>query len=629
MCGIAGQVRSDGASVDAALMGRMCVALEHRGPDSRGIHLDGGVGLGIQRLRVIDLHTGDQPIYNETRDIVVVLNGEIYNFRELRRRLEQRGHHFETQGDTEVIAHLYEDEGPACVRALHGMFAFALWDTRRQRLLLARDRVGKKPLFYALRPGAISFASELNALMADGELRRDLDHAALDAYFAYRYVPAPLTAFQAARKLPPASTLVLENGSASIERYWRLNYAPKRKLNEDELREEVREHIRRAVRRRMVADVPLGAFLSGGIDSSAVVAAMAEASTEPVRTFSIGFSSKRFDELPRARLVAQRFGTRHEELVVEPDALDIVPQVLRSYGEPFGDASAVASFYVAKLARSEVTVALNGDGGDESFGGYPRYVSNALLERSRRLAGPAQRAVPPLGRLLRRGERVDGWSDRARRAALTFADAPADRYHAYVTHLNGVDRDRLYQDGYRELVDESWVPEMIGELWRDSTATAPVDVMLDVDVRSYLPGDLLVKMDIATMAHSLEARSPLLDHEFMEFAASLPVSAKVRGREKKVGLRRALRGWIPDEVLDGPKRGFELPLREWFRDQLRDYVRGMLLAEDAAGREYFRAPYVRSLVERHIAGIEDNSKALWTLLAFEVWHRQCVNRSMS
>ncbi len=607
----------------------MCDALAHRGPDSRGILNEGPIGLGIQRLRIIDLDTGDQPIFNEDRSVVVVLNGEIYNYRELRSELQARGHRFGSRSDTEVIVHLYEERGIDCVNALHGMFAFALWDARRERLFLARDRVGKKPLFYALSGGALRFASELNALMRDPEIPREIDHAALDAYLAYQYIPAPLSAFKAVRKLPPASRLVYEGGRTTIDRYWRLDYSSKLDSDEpEEICERIRDQVDRAVRRRMISDVPLGAFLSGGIDSSCVVASMAEASAEPVRTFSIGFRSEdeSFNELPRARVIAERYATEHREFVVEPDSLEMLPRVVRQYGEPMADSSAIPSFYLARLASQFVTVALNGDGGDESFAGYPRYVSNALAQRLERVPRPLRRLASAAGSRLPRSGEVTSSVNRVRRAALSAPLSPPDRYRAYVTHLNGLDRDRLYTGEFRELAGVGVVPDVINAPWAESSAGNTVDRMLDVDIRTYLPGDLLTKMDIASMAYSLEARSPLLDHELMEFAASLPPEWKLRGREKKVGLRRAMRGRLPSEILDGPKQGFQVPLAEWLRGELEPLAREVLLDSVAQERGYFEPSHVRELLDQHSARLADNSRGLWALLVFELWHRDVVDR---
>jgi asparagine synthase (glutamine-hydrolysing) len=507
------------------------------------------------------------------------------------------------------------------------MFAFALWDTRRRRLMLARDRVGKKPLYYSKRDGALSFASELAAILQDPEVPRDVDHQALDAYLAYRWVPAPMTAFRAVRKLPPGCTLVYSDDAIRIDRYWRLDFGAKRATGRsEELYEELRAQIRAATRRRLVADVPLGAFLSGGVDSAAVVAAMAEASSQPVRTFSIGFANEHFNELPLARLVAQRFGTEHHEFMVEPRALEILPRIVRHYGEPFADDSAIPSFYVAEMARRHVTVALNGDGGDESFGGYPRYVVNAASAQLERLPAPARAVAARLGLRVPESGTIDSWRSRVRRMAETLPLDGPDRYVAYMSHLNGLRRERLYTDSYRELVGDSQVSAVLADPWRRSAARSVVDRMLDVDVQTYLPDDLLVKMDIATMASSLEARSPLLDHELMEFAASLPASLKVRGRDKKVVLRRALRGWVPDEVLDAPKRGFRLPLGDWLRGELGDHARSVLLDRQAIERGYFREDYVRSLLDRHTAGVQDHSYGIFTLLMFELWHDQFVDR---
>jgi asparagine synthase (glutamine-hydrolysing) len=606
------------------LIERMCAAQEHRGPDSRGVHTEPGVGLGIQRLRIIDLATGDQPIFNEEGDVVVVLNGEIYNFRELRGELESRGHRFRTKSDTEVIVHLYEELGPGCVRRLHGMFGLAIWDRRRRRLLLARDRAGKKPLFYSARGGTLSFASELPALLADDEIPRELDAHALDAYFAYRYVPAPLCAFAAVRKLPPAHTLVFDDDGIVVERYWALDYSRECQLADDEAAAEIREHLRRAVARRMVSDVPLGAFLSGGIDSASVVAAMAEVSTRPVKTFSIGFEGE-LDELPLARTIAERFATDHHELTVEPDAIEVIPQVVRHHGEPFADATAIPTFYLARMARQHVTVALNGDGGDEIFGGYTRYVSQLAAARFERIPGglralgaKASRLIPPSGR-------IDSTRSRARRLGTTLALDPAGRYLAYTTDLHGMPRESLYTPEFLAQTRGSAVAGFVRDVWERSSGGTPIDRMLDVDVSHYLPDDLLTKVDIATMACSLEGRSPFLDHELMELAASLPARLKVSGAKKKVGLRLAMRGLVPDEVLDAPKRGFRPPLADWFRGDLEGYARDVLLDPRARDRGYLEPARVESLLDRHSRGVVDASQGIWTMLMFELWQREFVD----
>src|SRR5262245_32407433 len=572
MCGIAGKVTQRG-DVPAGLVETMCERQAYRGPDSRGIHRSAGVTLGIQRLRIIDLETGDQPIYNEDRSVSVVLNGEIYNFQELRADLERRGHSFYTHSDTEVIAHLYEEQGPDLVEELNGMFAFAVWDERRRRLLLARDRVGKKPLFYAEGDGWLSFASELPALMADPEVPAELDPSSIDCYLAYGYIPAPWSVWRDVRKLPPAHTLVWEGGRASADPYWRLDYSRKRTEGRPALEEELRERIGAAVRRRMISDVPLGAFLSGGVDSSIVVSEMAAASTRPVKTYSIGFEDEDYNELPQARLVAERFATDHHEFVVKPDAIGLVPQMVRHYGEPYADSSAIPTFHLAELTRRHVTVALNGDGGDESFAGYLRHVANSLTGRLDTVPEPLRRGMAGLGRAIPEQAGSRTLLSRARRMLVSLDGDAVERYRRHISVFNDAERAELLDPEFRASLDPSRAPEVIAAPLRSASGRSLLDRLLEVDVATYLPGDLLVKVDIGSMAYSLEARSPLLDREVMEFAASLPPSEKARLGRKKLILRNAYRDRLPDSILDGPKRGFGVPLGTWFRGDLAGYAR--------------------------------------------------------
>jgi asparagine synthase (glutamine-hydrolysing) len=619
VCGIAGRVDRDGG-VPAGLVERMCERQEHRGPDSRGVFSDEGVALGIQRLRVIDLETGDQPVYNEDRSVAVVLNGEIYNYRELREELLRRGHSLATHGDTEVIAHLYEDEGADLVHRLSGMFAFALWDARRQRLLIGRDRVGKKPLFYSVRGGTLSFASELAALMADGEIPREIDMAAVDCYLAYGYVQAPRSIWRAVKKLPPAHTLTWEDGEIGVERYWHLDYSRKVDASLPELEEELRRQVSTAVRRRMIADVPLGALLSGGVDSAVVVSEMAAASERPVKTFSIGFQQEEYNELPLARLTARRFGTEHEEFTVEPDAIEIVPKLIRHYGEPFADSSAIPSFYLAELTRRQVTVALNGDGGDESFAGYLRYVANSLSTGLDLVPAPLRRAAATTGgRLLQLGD-ARGMRSYGRRFLTSIGEDAPGRYADHVCVFNRAERRALLGEASSPAIEAETAGVIAGP-WRRASGGNRLDVLLETDVQTYLPGDLLVKMDIASMAYSLEARSPLLDPELMQFAASLPARLKARRASKKWILRRAYRGRVPDEVLDGKKRGFGVPLGAWFRGELRGYARDVLLDPATLGIGLFDEAQVRSLLDLHHGGA-DRSAQIWSLLVLALWHRE-------
>jgi asparagine synthase (glutamine-hydrolysing) len=603
----------------------MCGALEHRGPDSRGLYHHGRAGLGIQRLRVIDLRTGDQPIFNEDRSVVVVMNGEIYNYRELRAELRRRGHTFATDGDTEVIVHLYEEYGAGCVRHLHGMFAFSLWDERRQQLLLARDRVGKKPMLYHLRDGVLSWASEMGALLQDANIPREVDHVALDRYLAFGYVPAPRSAFRAVSKLPPAHTLLFRDGQVTLERYWQLDYSRKSEASVDELCEQIREGLLEATRKRMIADVPLGAFLSGGIDSSAVVAAMAQLSSEPVRTFSIGFDHAGFDELQHARAIATRFGTMHEEFEVRAEAVEIVPRIVRHYGEPFADSSAIPSFYLSELTRRHVTVALNGDGGDESFGGYQRYVANAVAARLDAIPAPLRRATAMVGARLRDRGDVSSIANRFRRLAGTLALDGATRYSQYVSWFDAAQRDALYAPAFAVEVAGADASDEIAARWESGTADAVVDRMLEVDVATYLVDDLIAKVDIATMAHALEARSPLLDHELMQLAASIPANLKVRGGEKKWIFREALRPWLPSEILDRPKQGFSVPLSSWLRGDLQSWAREILLDTSTLDRGYFNADTVRGLLDRHAAGADGDAHRIYSLLMLELWQRELVD----
>jgi asparagine synthase (glutamine-hydrolysing) len=586
------------------------------------VHVDEAVAIGIQRLRVIDVETGDQPIYNEDRSVVVVLNGEIYNFRELRRELEGRGHAFSTAGDTEVIVHLYEELGDACVERLAGMFAFALWDLRKQRLLVARDRVGKKPLYYHRGATGLLFASELQALMANRSVPRDLDPSSLDEFLAYGYINAPETIWRGVSKLAPGHLMSWQEGElAEVRRWWELDYTSKTTAELPELEAEIRARISKAVQRRMIADVPLGAFLSGGIDSSIVVSEMAHQSPNPVKTFSIGFEQEAYNELPGARMVAERFATDHTEFTVKPEAVELMPKLVRHYGEPYADSSAIPSFYLAELTRRHVTVALNGDGGDESFGGYLRYAANVATGWVDSVPRPLRRAGERAAtRILAERQRRTG-SAYARRYLTTLASDAPDRYAAHVGIFDAAERANLLDPDLIDEIDPARAPGMIRQPWAAAGAGSRLDVLLKTDVETYLPGDLLVKMDIATMAHSLEGRSPLLDHEVMELAASIPARYKIRGRQKKWILRDAYRGIIPDEILDGRKRGFGVPIGAWFRDELRDWTREVLFQPELAGG-MLRPQPVRALVDMHQSGATDASFQIWALLCLEFWHRE-------
>ncbi len=633
MCGIAGVVDTRGLPVEEKLVRRLSEVLRHRGPDDEGYHIDGPVALGQRRLAILDLPGGRQPMSNEDGTVWITFNGEIYNFRELRARLENLGHRFATRSDTETIVHAYEQYGAECVKELRGMFAFALWDHPRQILLLARDRVGKKPLFYAEVGSQWVFASELQALLRHPGLAREVDVAALDDYLTYGYVPAPKTILRGVYKLPPAHYLTLRTRGGRdpeirVERYWRLAYEPKLRLSEGEAADGLLEVLKDAVRLRMIADVPLGALLSGGIDSSIVVALMSQLSDRPVKTFSVGFDEQEFNELPHARRVAEHCGTEHHELIVRPNALEVLPTLVRHYGEPYADSSAIPSYYVAKLTRQHVKVALNGDGGDECLAGYERYAGGLAADRYGRIPAVVRRlAIEPLGRLLPASGSRRSRLTQARRF-LEVAGQPApERYLHWIGYVPSTEKAALYSSDFQRQLDghraESWLSEMWERL--SATGLGPLDRMLALDVESYLPYDLLVKMDIATMANSLEARSPFLDHHVMEFCARLPANYKVRGMRLKHLLKRVGAGLLPPETLTRRKMGFGVPVGRWMRGELRSWMEDLLLSPRALKRGYFEADALRQLMWGHVDGREDHSFKLWALLWLELWHREFVD----
>ena len=621
MCGIAGLVHFDGRPVDEVVLRQMCQALKHRGPDDEGWvtwPLGGdppsgraAAGLGNRRLSIIDVEGGHQPIANETREIWTVLNGEIYNFAGLRCTLEQRGHRFATKSDTEVVTHAYEEFGDACVEHFDGMFALAIWDGPRERLLLARDRFGKKPLCYRAAGPDFAFASELQALLVVPGGGRELDREALGDYLAYMAVPAPRTIYRDVRKLPPAHILVAERQGIRIQRYWSLAYEPKLQIGEDEAVERVRELLGEAVRKRLIGEVPLGAFLSGGVDSSTVVALMARTSGRPVKTFSIGFDDPRYNELPDARRVAEAFHCEHHEFIVRPNILEMLPAIVRHFGEPFADSSAIPSWYLAKLTREHVTVALNGDGGDEVFAGYGRHLANDLAERWRRVPGSVRQSAE---RLARTRVLADLGGSRAARFATAARMSRAERYRAWAGVFSA--------DLVRELSDT--VPPEEPVVPREFAAAEKldaVDAMLAVDTRFYLPTDLLPKVDITSMAHSLEVRSPLLDRDLAEFGALLPSSLKLHRFTTKYLLKKAASGMVPPANLRRSKRGFAVPIAEWLRHDLREFVSDHLRPSRLATSGMLRQQAIDGLLDTHLSGGKDYAHHVWVLLMLELWFR--------
>jgi asparagine synthase (glutamine-hydrolysing) len=612
VCGIAGIAARTG-SVDPGRLRAMSATLIHRGPDSHGELLDGPIALAARRLSIIDLEGGDQPIANEDGTVHVVQNGEIYNFGELAARLRQAGHQFATRCDTEVLVHLYEELGPRFAERLRGMFAIAIWDAPRRRLVLARDPYGIKPLYYRETAGELEFASELRALP-----RGEVDLDALEAFLAFNTVPAPYSIFRDTRKLAPGHVLVWENGSTTVERYARP--APSAETRSDdagELAEELRARLRDSVRAHLIADVPVGVLLSGGVDSSLLAALAAQESSESVHTFSIGFEERSFDELDDARSVAEQYGTRHEELVLRPDAALLLPRLAEAFDEPFADSSALPTYLVSELAARHVKVALSGEGGDELFGGYYTYAADLLALRVGRFAPLAR----PLVERLPSSSRKASFDYRAKRFVRGAHLAPLERHHAWKEIFSAEARAELTGRSGFDPVD------LLRARFAETEGAELLTRLQDVDLGTYLVDDLLVKTDRASMAHSLEARVPYLDPLVTGLALALPTRLKVRGLRKKVLLRKAAAPLLPRRIVYGRKRGFSIPAAAWLRGELEPFARDVLSAETLRRQGYFRPEPVSRLIDRHVQGQEDLSRQLWGLLSFTLWHEHHVERT--
>jgi len=631
MCGIVGILDTRGTrEVSRELLSRMNESQHHRGPDAGAMHVEPGLGFGHRRLSIIDLATGQQPMFNEDGSVVVIYNGEIYNYQSLITELTQLGHTFRTRSDTEVIIHGWEAWGARCVERFRGMFAFALWDRNRATLFLARDRLGVKPLHYALLPdGTFVFGSELKSLLAHPGLPRNVDPCAVEEYFALGYVPEPRTIFTGAKKLPPGHTLTVRRGAAVSEpvEYWNPQFTLERKIGVEEATSELSHRLEESVRLRLISEVPLGAFLSGGVDSSAVVTAMASASVEPVNTCSIAFADPAFDESRYAAQVAERYRTRHFVDRVESEDFDLVDALARVYDEPFADSSAIPTYRVCQLARRHVTVALSGDGGDENFGGYRRYRLHLAEERMRR-ALPLALRRPLFGTLGRLYPKAD-WAPRMFRAKSTFEALSRDSVAAYfhgMSILRDPMRDRLYTDAFKAKLDGYKAIEVFRRHARSATVDDPVALAQYLDLKTYLVGDINTKVDRASMAHSLEVREPLMDHPLVEWLASLPSSLKVREGEGKWLLKKAMEPRLSHELLYRPKMGFAVPLARWFRGPLRRRVHDALLGERLADTGFFNRDVLEELVAQHQSGRRDYSAPLWTLLMFDAFLRNVADR---
>jgi asparagine synthase (glutamine-hydrolysing) len=629
MCGITGFIdfwstgEARGQDARMELLDGMCQVIRHRGPDDQGVMLEHGVALGMRRLSIIDLTGGRQPISNEDGTITIVFNGEIYNYRDLQADLRSRGHQFVTNSDTETIVHSYEEHGVSCVDQLRGMFSFALWDEREKKLFIARDRVGKKPLYYSItRTGTLVFGSELKSLLEHPEVEREINPLAIDAYFSLGYVPDPLAIFKNIEKLPPGHLLTFTNGRLTVERYWDFKYETNGNGHRAvDYLDELRSLLDESVKLRLVSDVPLGAFLSGGIDSSTVVALMARHMDQPVKTFSIGFHEDSYNELKYARLTAEKFGTDHHEFIVTPEICDVVDELAWHFDEPFADSSAIPTYVVSKLAREYVTVVLTGDGGDELFAGYTRYVT----ERRRRAFDLVPRAIKeglinPISRRLPHG----AWG---RNYFHNVSLSPISRYLDSVSIFTEPNKNLLYSDDFNDLVGASGqMSSYFSELSVQVKSDASLDSLLYIDSKTYLPGDILTKVDRASMAVSLEARVPLLDHKLIEFVTRIPAGLKMEGLDTKHLFKQAIADLVPPEIINRPKQGFGVPIQQWINRQLRDRIRETLKDARTVQRGYVTGSHVDVLLDEHERGRRDHSMALWSLLMLELWHRNFVDR---
>ncbi len=645
MCGICGEINIKGF-VEPQIIKKMCWVLAHRGPDDEGMvffkngkpleiksnfdqtigekHFE--VGLGHRRLSIIDLtEAAHQPMGNEDRSIWIVYNGEIYNFQELRKELEEKGHIFKSRSDTEVILHGYEQWDIDCLKYLRGMFAFAIWDNKKQRLFMARDRLGKKPLVYLIKNGGLIFASEIKALLQNPLIEKKINPSALHYYLTYQYVPSPDTIFEGIKKLPPAHYLIYEpEDKLKIERYWKIyfNSNPQKKIDINQLKEQIQMKLEESVKLRLISDVPLGAFLSGGIDSSLVVGLMARLSAQPIKTFSIGFEEKDFDELNYARLVSNHFSTEHHEFIVKPDAIEILPKLAWHYNEPFADSSAIPTYYVAKMTKDYVKVVLTGDAGDENFAGYPRYLRSLWVDYFCKIPERIRKGLfPPLLRAIS----TFGWREKTLNRLANFIESLSSEkvrnYGEQIKIFNTHEKEILYSPEFKESIREKDSLDYLINKAKESETEDLINQLMYLDIQTYLPEDLLVKMDIATMANSLEARVPFLDHLFMEFVATIPSELKLKKRVTKHILKQAFSDFLPPEILHRNKMGFGVPVTRWFREHLKDYIYEVLLDQRTLNRGYFQREGIERLLNEHLSMQYDHSAKIWALLFLETWFR--------
>ena len=623
MCGIVGFISKEKdapVSEREILLDRMCKIITHRGPDEQGLAVQGRAALGMRRLSIIDLKCGQQPIYTEDGNLFIVFNGEIYNYLELKKELERLGHRFKTNSDTETILLAYKEFGAECLQKLRGMFAFAIWNKRDESLFIARDRVGKKPLFYSLtEQGTFVFGSELKVLQTHGEISTEIDYSALDSYLTFGYVPEEFCIFRDVRKLAPGHFLIFKDGKIKTEKYWDFRYSKVENLkSEDEYAEKLRELIKESVKIRLISEVPLGAFLSGGVDSSTIVGMMSQISETPVKTFSIGFNEDSFDELKYARIAAKHFNTEHHEFIVTPDLVEIVDELVWHFDEPFADPSSLPTFMVSKMAREFVTVVLSGDGGDELFAGYTRYVTDKKRSGLGRLPSALRKnLLKPLSEALPH-------SAKGKNYLYNISLEAVERYIDSVSHFGHLQRKSLYSANFLQNLNGDFgkAEKIFGQIARQVSTGNPIDNLLYLDSKTYLPSDILTKVDRMSMAASLEARVPLLDHKLIEFVMQIPTELKLKGLETKYIFRKAVKGIVPDEILNRPKQGFGVPIGDWINLQLKQRIHETLSERKTLERGFFDAKYIKVLLDEHSNKRRDHSYALWILYILELWQRR-------
>ena len=624
MCAICGIIKNEG-KVEEKLLFEMTCLMNYRGPDEEGYFIEENVGLGHKRLSIIDLKTGKQPLFNEDKKIVLICNGEIYNFKELRENLEKKGHKFRTNSDNEVIVHLYEDRQEKCIDYLRGMFAFAIWDSNEKQLFLVRDRLGQKPLIYSLVGKDIVFSSEIKSILLYPEIKKEINLEALSDYLTYQAIPSPNTIFKDIKKIPPACYLIWKNGNIKIEKYWDIDFTKKNYFkNENDYMELLWENLKEATKLRLISDVPLGAFLSGGIDSSTIVGIMSEICEIPVKTFSVGFDVKEYSELEYAKIVAKKFGTQHHEFIIQPDIIKCLPKLVWHYNEPFADSSMIPTYYLAKETSNYVKVALNGDGGDENFAGYDRYYQTMVLSKLYSFCKKAGLTSSYVKNLIEKiyqkfpapfPVRILEWIKEADDFGFGFA------YSRRLQSFSDIWKEKIYSPWFKNELKNYNSIEIVDKLWEKNKADNLLEKMLYTDFHLYLPEVLMVKIDIATMANSLEGRSPFLDYKFIETISSFPPELKLKGKISKYILKKKLKGFLPDEILKRGKMGFGVPVGEWFKGELANYLKSIILNKRFFKRNFFEKKYVEEIVQQHISGRVNHSSRLWTLLCFEIWCR--------